>query len=358
MPFGIKSPPYKRTIPLIYGPRAEWMKDIISQKIDEEVKAPDFDIIKFKNATIHGPGVVTLSDKILVQETLQNCEHDKTLGNIHRVESANGFELNHNNIVKRLDGNFIHIKVQWDGNYGHWLIECLPRLILLSKSISIQGFKIIVSGNGGKIDQVYVDSLATIGIAPEDIFFSQYNNYYFDEVIYPSPITIQPWIKSPLSVVALDELCASIIAESTEKPIAYSSKIFIERPNTSRRSLLNIEIIQDIASKNGFAIVNPSKMSFHQQVLTFANAEAVVGVLGAECTNIVFSKPGVKFFGLSPENMQDDFFWDLVSLKKGQYISLHGLSNDENNDMNSSFSIDANIFEQLLEKFFRADQTS
>ncbi|MFE1601979.1 glycosyltransferase family 61 protein [Methylobacterium sp. ID0610] len=327
------------------------MKEVISQKVGEEVRAPDLNIVKFRDVTIHGPGVATLANKIIVKETLQNCEHDAVLGNVKRIEQKDEFELISEHEVQERKGNFIHLKVQWDGNYGHWLVECLPRLILLSQVVPVFDYQIIVSGNGGRIDQVYIDTLSQIGIAREHIFFSYCHNYHFNELIYPGPITIQPWIKSPLVVAALSELRTSVIANTAEKQSNTPRKIFIDRPNTSRRPLINIDKIRDIALSKGFTVVNPSGMSFHQQVRAFAHAEAVVGVLGAECTNIVFSPKGVRLFGLSPEHMQDDFFWDLASLKEGHYVSLHGTSSKSEDGMNSPFEIDAKLFDTLLAQF-------
>lgn len=338
-------------MPIIYGPRADWMKNIVSQKIGEEVIAPDFNVVAFKDATIHGPGVVTLGGNILARETLQNCEYDTTLGNVRRIAQNDGFELVSESEVKKASGKFIHLKVQWDGNYGHWLMECLPRLILTSQSIPVNEYQIIVSGNGGQIDRVYIDTLAQLGIARTNIFFSYAHTYHFDEVIYPGPITIQPWIKSPLAIAALGELRSSVIADTAEDFSRWPSKIFIERPMTSRRPLINSAQIREIALNKGFTVVNPSELSFRQQVRAFANAEAVIGVLGAECTNVVFSKKGVKLLGLSPEHMQDDFFWDLISLKEGYYVSLHGTSARPEDGMNSPFSIDANFFGDILAQF-------
>ncbi len=83
----------------------------------------------------------------------------------------------------------------------------------------------------------------------------------------------------------------------------------------------------------------------------FSGAEHIIGVLGAECTNMVFSPNGVRFLGLAPEHMQDDFFFDLCSLKNGTYFCLHGSSDDPTLGMNSSFSVDMGELQKMLDDF-------
>ena len=109
-----------------------------------------------------------------------------------------------------------------------------------------------------------------------------------------------------------------------------AEKLFIWRPDTSRQVLRNQAQILETLIRRGYAVVVPGIMTFEEQVTTFSTARWIVGVLGAECTNIIFSQTGCRFFGLAPEHMQDDFFWDLVSHKQGRYFSLHGPSEIRN----------------------------
>jgi hypothetical protein len=49
--------------------------------------------------------------------------------------------------------------------------------------------------------------------------------------------------------------------------------------------------------------------------------------------------------------MQDDFFYDLISHKQGQYFCLHGRSEDPAAGMNSPFTIDLGEFDSMLKEF-------
>lgn len=337
---------YTRTNPSIFGPRADWMKQVIAEKLSETVTPPSFQIIRFKEATVHGPGPITLPEGILIKETLQNCENDTIIGNIIIDRESNKYYLINRTEITSLSGNFIHLLVQWDGNYGHWLVECLPRLILLAKQFPTDGFKVVVSGNGGPIDKVYIDSLAYLGFDENRVFFTRFHTIKFEEIIYPTPLTIQPWVKSPFVVSSLEELGRTIVGDQTQ---IQSERIFIERPETSRRRLINQEEVKLELVKHGFSVVNPSKMSFSEQVIAFSNAKIVAGVLGAECTNLVFGHQGLILIGFSPEHMQDDFFWDLISHKKGKYVSLHSTANDASEGMNSSFEVNIPDLIRLVE---------
>ena len=77
----------------------------------------------------------------------------------------------------------------------------------------------------------------------------------------------------------------------------------------------------------------------------------MAGVLGAECANLAFSPAGVRFFGFAPSGMMDDFFYDLVSHKDGQYTCLHGAAAPGEEGMNAAFSVDMEMFAGMLEAF-------
>ena len=46
--------------------------------------------------------------------------------------------------------------------------------------------------------------------------------------------------------------------------------------------------------------------------------------------------------------MGDDFFWDLISHKKGQYFSLHGKASAPERGMHSDFVIDLDDLKRVL----------
>jgi capsular polysaccharide biosynthesis protein len=101
----------------------------------------------------------------------------------------------------------------------------------------------------------------------------------------------------------------------------------------------------------GYRNVLPAQMSFEEQVCAFSQATHVVGVLGAECANFAFSPRGIRFLGLAPNLMQDDFFWDLASLKGGAYTCLHGPAADRALGMNAPFDIDIALLGTLFAEF-------
>jgi capsular polysaccharide biosynthesis protein len=101
----------------------------------------------------------------------------------------------------------------------------------------------------------------------------------------------------------------------------------------------------------GFVTVDPGKLSFADQVRTFAGAELIVANCGAGLTNMVFAARGVSVFALTTPFMQDDFFWDLTDLKQGHFFSLHGAAADLAKGSKSDFSIDLAAFKPMLAEF-------
>ena len=342
---------YRRSTPVIAGPVAYWIVNALQPHLDEDVNPPPAKVIRLQNATVRGPGIITLPGNLVVRESLANCHDRDTIAGLTRLPEPHSFETNAEFTEGRPmpAGNYVLLKQMWDGNYGHWLVECLPRVKLVLDLLPVSECYFIVSAAGPAMKKVFVDSLAVFGIPENRIIVSGYEPLCIENLFYPLPLTVQPWIKAPI-VVSIIEAMANRLLQKRGQPWR-AEKLFIWRPDTSRRVLRNQAQILETLVRRGYAVVVPGIMTFEEQVTTFSTARWIVGVLGAECTNIIFSQTGCRFFGLAPEHMQDDFFWDLVSHKQGRYFSLHGPSEDPQQGMNSPFSIDTVMFETMLDEF-------
>ena len=342
--------PYVRPKPFIYGPVDErnagqrrWCEQ------QGQVTAPDADVYLLENCFMCG-GILITSDQCIVGETLINRGHEASFLGLTR-HGPDVYEA----VPSFFDREVINLKTgallkqQWDGNYGHWLIEGLPRVAPLKEIIDLNSTNFIVSGFGGKIRDVYLSSLKWCGISLENIVFANDELFFIERMLYVRPITMQPWVKAPLAVDFLEELGERIVQSGNLN--GGNEKIFLLRPEAVRRPLLNIADVKEIFLENGYVGLQPYGLTFEQQVQAFSKAKYIAGVLGAEFTNSVFSPPGVSLLGLAPEQMQDDFYWDLMAHKQGKYFCLHGESVGPSKDMNSPFTIDVVALRGIIKEF-------
>jgi capsular polysaccharide biosynthesis protein len=347
---GLPSGVYERAQPKIYGNVPGWIADIRKKvELARQVTTPDGDVYMFHNATTCD-AIVFTKDWELVKESLLNRTQEKQFAHltwcdkdVYKIDAVGYCKVN-------LDLHRCAIlKQTWDHNYGHWLIEGLPRIAPLMQCVDLSNVTILLSNAGKAMRHVYIDSLKWFGIRENKLAFVNSEIVYAKTLFYPTPITNQPWIKAPLAVAVLENLGQRIRAASDSRHAPL--KILINRPTESRRPLQNFAAVREFFLTRGYVEVMPSYMSFDEQVLAFSNCTHAVGILGAECTNIAFSPRGIRFLGLAPDLMQDDFFWDLVSHKRGVYSCLHGSSNNPNLDMNSPFEIDLKELETVFSEF-------
>jgi len=234
-----------------------------------------------------------------------------------------------------LYGPHVLLAQLWDSNYGHWIVEGLPRMAVLRDVMDFAGVKFVINATSAEMLRVCTDSLRYYGVTPNQIVVRGAEVQPFEELIYPTPMTEQPWVKAPLAIRALENL-ARRVGPGARTP----ERIFLRRPDGGRRELLNRPAVRDFFLARGYEEIDPAGMTFEEQVQVFSRARYIVGVLGAECTNLAFAPAGVRFLGLAPDEMQDDFFWDLVSHRGGKYMCLHGEAQNRALQMNTPFTVD------------------
>ncbi len=279
-------------------------------------------------------GIVETADGTIAAESLINRTADDPIARTGSIA-----------IMRRLSGrSHVMLKQRWDANYGHWLVEGLPRLALVEERFNLADLDYIVSAHHGRaMGEVYEDSLALFGIRRDQIVEIGEEPVAVDRLIYPSPMTEHPWHIAPRCVSVLEQLAARVRAHPCGRP-----RVYVSRNKASRRRLLNEAELLPMLRQHGFLVVEPEFLTLYQQIGLFRNARTVVGNLGAALTNVAFAEGSPTLFTLTSPFMQDDFFSTLMSLKRGRYLSLHGDAVGPAPDMNSDFRIDPDRFRALL----------
>jgi capsular polysaccharide biosynthesis protein len=295
---------------------------------------------------VAGAVLVTGAGEI-IEESLANSEDVQQFYPFLRLKDG-GLTIRFRPLtpIRYLPGDHIFLRQFWDGNYGHWLVDLLPRIAIAAQFCDLSKCKIVVTGKTGGMSRVYRDSLALFGVKPEQIVGLRREPVLFERLRYPLPVSRHPWVKSPRAIEVLESLPAKLGAKG-DGP----KRLYVSRNDDKNRHLSNEEEILGILRPLGFVCVDPGKLSFADQVRTFAGAELIVGNCGAGLTNLVFSARGVRVFALTTPFMQDDFFWDLTSQKQGSFFSLHGEASDSARGLKSDFSVDIAAFKAMLAEF-------
>jgi capsular polysaccharide biosynthesis protein len=204
--------------------------------------------------------------------------------------------------MRRLAGDYIHLRGTGDGDYARWLVEYLPRIAIAAQFCDLTRFRILVSRPSAAMAAVLRDSLGLFGIAPDRI-----------EALGPTPVFVQRLVL-PLSAGAVSresiEVLESFPLRVASRPDA-PPRIFVAHgaEQTALRDLLQVR---------GFAAIASETMSFAERIGVFSQAELIVAGEAKDLADAAFAPPGVKAIALGGPIEDADLIGDLLALKKGR----------------------------------------
>jgi capsular polysaccharide biosynthesis protein len=201
-----------------------------------------------------------------------------------------------------------------DHNYGHWLVEILPKLPIAQSICDISA--VAIPFLEGATHSVIVDSLQLITGTRRLETYQLHKDqvFFFKELVLVSGLTNHGVYMSPNSVAALEEMASSVSGEG-------GRRLFVSRRGAPRNLIEDRRVESELES-HGFTILHPGNMTLLQQIAAFKNAEVVVGVIGAGMSNMVFAPKGATVINLTPSSMPDTFFYFLSVHKNQHYTEL------------------------------------
>jgi hypothetical protein len=213
-------------------------------------------------------------------------------------------------------------------NYFHFLIEYVTKGYIVERIAELDGLPLIVP------DDLYPQELELLEIVfPGRALVRHRRGTRIDvaKLHVPSTMTYVPdcpktpfWQVSAVNHDSLawlrDRVLAAIaIPAGTPR----NRKIFLAR--FQGRNIENAEAVTEIFRASGFEIVDTAKMTFAEQVVTFATASHIAGPVGAAFSNLIFCAPEAKILGIvSPFAVQMSLFKSLSDFAGARYYALPG----------------------------------
>lgn len=220
----------------------------------------------------------------------------------------------------------LYIGSAGSSNYGHWLVDDLPRLRAVTTLFRHGGHpvRVLINSFGAKIDEVRIQSIRqflepSVHIDLVDPAVA----YHFGELYFATPVTQHPVQKSPVAIdFAVRRILSNLDADgpSADSP----TLIFVDRSTQHGRTLSNHDEIIDLVQQRGFTIVDPAALTFAEQVRLFSSAQVIIGQMGAAMTNTMFSRPSTTLIYLAPSGWIEPFYWDLAVVRGQYYRVLYG----------------------------------
>ena len=198
----------------------------------------------------------------------------------------------------------IGVTPEASGNYYHWLLDLVPRVLLLKHAA--QNFSnydaLLLNGSRANYER---EILAALGVPPEKIrYVDSRERFQIASAVFPSMDinVIAPW-----KVHGLRDL-----------PFAGKQnqhrRLYLSRARAAVRRIANENEISEVLRHRNFEIVEAENLSWREQANLFAGASVIVAPHGAALANIVFCKPGTRVVEISTRAGYRDWYWQLAAV--------------------------------------------
>jgi Glycosyltransferase 61 len=263
---------------------------------------PDLGVLTISNGTVVGPsGLVLTKEGLLLEDA--SFWRDRTKG---VPDSARRAE------VEKVRGTLVTLGSDYAfGNYGHYLMDSLPRLSLLEDA----GVRI------ADADHIYVT-------VP-----GPHAARLLDELGVP---TAQRIVARPGAAIRADTVIVASYPGSRRNYPRWHVQFLRDRlgvpagppsrrlyiPRAEHRQILNIAELMPILQEHGFEVFEPRGAEDPRHA--FAEAQVVVGGHGAGLADLAFCSPGTRVLELFPESHRKPFYMTLSGSADLRYGYLIG----------------------------------
>jgi capsular polysaccharide biosynthesis protein len=261
-------------------------------------------VAKINSAHIFMPnGFVVVDERLLVKEsTWQSAIHKRS-----DVIVNNDTRWQHH-IKRPVEGDIIHVEKEgilfayhrFNYQYFHWFIDCLPRLWLAREQN--MDFSEFYCGefNENSFQQRSIDLL---GFEGQKLSFGAGGKVLrFNSLLYPfstlkESLKVRPSFRDGVHHKGgwhpsyLIDINQRITLRAASKNVSRGTRLYVKRPQSGHRRLLNSDVFESFLDENGFCTVDPGQHTFASQVQMFHEAEFIVGVHGAGLTNLLWTNP-------------------------------------------------------------------
>lgn len=217
-------------------------------------------------------------------------------------------------------------------NYAHWITEYLPQLVLLKNAgLDLSEYKVLVDSRSfpSMLEAVYLLGITdeqlikieamTLNDFPEALWVSPVANVVFqrphamasselDQLTDPQHATFHPEALKATRSIFLN----LVLQSGHEQPETAPERVFIKRFSGRKfhaRSIINEAEIQVQLESEGFVSIDPSTLSFSEQIRFFSKAKYIVAASGAALLNMMWAPGGAQVIVLMNDSRVANYWY-------------------------------------------------
>ncbi len=220
-----------------------------------------------------------------------------------------------------LAGSAAVVAVKLGSGYCHWLLEELPRLLMLPPGEAEN----LVAHAASPFAR---EALAGRGGAERVIEARRHTHLLCAPLIVPGLVGLagRP---TPTALGLLDRFCDPVGRDGAPAATATGERIYLTRDNARRRRVGNEGELRALLEARGFVTVRAEELAWAEQIAVFRRARVVVAPHGAGLANLAFCAPGTRVVELVNRAYFNPYFWRLAGLRGLDYRPVVTAGADE-----------------------------
>jgi hypothetical protein len=300
---------------ILYGS----VEDIIDPNNNDEIEIKfvkkngqiNYNVYKVKNGRLYTDRIndtaIIKNNKIIEGPSFQFRTNNSRVINDNVKENII-FTKGTPRLQKKIKGKVLSLLTGGGGNdnYWHWLFDVLPRINICENIIELDKIDFFLLPDNKRKFQIetleildipqrkQISSVNFRHIISKELYVTNHPVVLTNDAtadIQNMPLWISEWLKK------------KFIKKNISEKVNFSKKIYIDRSDSisnikDLRSITNEEEIKQFLLQDGFKIIKLGDLHFKDQVLTFNNADIIVGHHGAGFANLAFCKSNTKIIEL------------------------------------------------------------
>lgn len=308
------------------------------QKIRKRSQRQNF-VIKIYDGRVWGKNgaVITNDDQFLFDVS-------REFGISNPCKDHSVYHATHLGKCNYIEGNIAVIATAGADVYYHWMIDVIPRFLLLKESGAFDDIDYFILNY--KALPFQKESLKKLGIAEQKIIHSDRRKFH----IKASCLYV-PSLLSELNQVNKFEIkLLQHFWLSNKQYHNPTRNIYISRRSNKTRTIFNETDLAPLLEKNNFEIIELENKTITEQIKIFQEAKIIMGPHGSAFTNIIFAQPGTVLIDIMPATNLVPCFYNIAKQMEIEYFGFIGASQKINdNPKNDNIILHRNEFEVFLE---------
>ncbi|MES2132773.1 MAG: glycosyltransferase family 61 protein [Bacteroidota bacterium] len=307
---------------------------------DDVVKSfPEVSLNFVKNISVTPHGILFNKFKILDQFLIWQ-EHKNEFNFFYLLRNY----FNRKKLETKSTDKFLICFDYWSLGYFHWMCDFLPRLIAAEKYLN--DYTLVLPNNHAH--SFVEDSLKVFGVK-NVLRFSDKEYVTCSDALIPDYVS-NSGDNNPFVMTKLRQKFIDFYTPRVDH-INYAKHIYVSRARAKGRYIENETEVIKMLESLGYKTIYFEEYSLKEQISIAFNCKNLIGLHGANLTNLIFMNPNANILELRKENdRRNNYYFSLASSFHLNYFYLQCRATETSNSQTFNLNVDITSLKKIAER--------